>query len=70
MNTPYKTKARHATLDRIKKTVLPNFIDPIPGDESLRKLFGARRVPKFKPNPTAKRGGGPVYYLVSAVEKG
>lgn len=29
----------------------------------------AARIPRFKPNPTAKRGGGYVYYSVPAVEK-
>ncbi len=61
--------ARLATLPQLEKTVLPNFIDPIPTRETLRDWFDAAGIPRFKPNPTAKRGGGACYYSVSAVEK-
>lgn len=62
-------KARLATLDQLKVTVLPLFLDPLPHDDTLRATFDREKVPRFKSNPTAKRGGGPVYYSVSAVEK-
>lgn len=68
MNTnETNTTARLATLDELKKTTLPAFLSPIPSDETLRAWFSD--LPQFKANPTAARGGGPVYYLVSAVEK-
>ncbi len=61
--------ARLATLDQLIASTLPNFISPIPTRETLRNWFDAAKVPRFKANPTARRGGGPVFYSVSAVEK-
>lgn len=59
--------ARLATLDQLRETLLPNFLSPVPANETLRDWFV--KLPKFKANPAAKRGGGPVYYSVAAVEK-
>lgn len=59
--------ARLATIEQLRETLLPNFIQPIPANETLRDWF--KKLPKFKANPAAKRGGGPVYYSVAAVEK-
>ena len=61
--------ARLATLDRLLETVIPLFLDPPPSRDTVRALLDAANVPRFKTNPTAKRGGGPCYYSVSAVEK-
>ncbi|MEK7676940.1 MAG: hypothetical protein AAB676_13990 [Verrucomicrobiota bacterium] len=61
--------ARLATLDELSKTTIPAFLSPVPCRETLRDWFDAARIPRFKSNPTAKRGGGPVFYSVSAVEK-
>jgi hypothetical protein len=61
--------ARLATLDELLKTVIPAYLTPSPGRETLRDWFDQARIPRFKANPTAKRGGGPVFYSVSAVEK-
>ena len=61
--------ARLATLDELLDTVIPAYLAPPPGRESLRDWFDQARVPRFKANPTAKRGGGTVFYSVSAVEK-
>jgi hypothetical protein len=69
MQTITTQTARLATLDRLREKTLPNFIDPIPSDEALRSLFDKENIPRFKANPTAKRGGGPVFYSVAAVEK-
>jgi hypothetical protein len=41
----------------------------VPSRETLRAWFDQARIPRFKSNPTAKRGGGTVFYSVSAVEK-
>ncbi len=62
-----KTTARLATLDELIQSVLPLFVAPIPPKSTLREWF--ENLPQFKQNPAAKRGGGPVYYSVSAVEK-
>ena len=64
-----ESTARLATLPQLKKNTLPQFLDPIPTDETLRAWFDAAGVPRFKSNPSAKRGGGPVFYSVAGVEK-
>jgi hypothetical protein len=61
--------ARLASLDGLLQTVIPAFLNPVPSRETLRDWFDKARIPRFKSNPTARRGGGPVYYSVSAVEK-
>jgi hypothetical protein len=62
-------KARLATLDQLRETTLAVFLDPVPSDQTLRVWFDRARVPRFKSNPGAIRGGGPVFYSVAAVEK-
>jgi hypothetical protein len=61
--------ARLSTLDGIIKEVLPLFVNPVPSAETVRKWLDDANIPRFKSNPTAKRGGGPVYYSVAATEK-
>lgn len=61
--------ARLATLDELIATILPAYLSPVPSRETLRDWFDRARIPRFKMNPLAKRGGGPVYYSVAAVEK-
>ena len=61
--------ARLATLDELIENVLPLFISPVPSRDTLRDWFDRADIARFKSNPTAKRGGGAVYYSVSAVEK-
>ncbi len=62
------TNARLATIDVLLETTVPAFLDPVPSRETLREWFDRARIPRFKANPLAKRGGGPVYYSVAAVE--
>jgi len=62
-------KARLATMDELLKTTILLYLAPPPSRETLRGLFDDAKVPRFKANPNAKRGGGTVYYSVSAVEK-
>ena len=61
--------ARLATLDGLLETIIPAYLTPVPSRETLRDWFDLARIPRFKSNPTAKRGGGPVFYSVAAVEK-
>ena len=61
--------ARLATLDELLKTTVRLYFNPPPARDTLRAWLDAAKVPRFKSNPTAKRGGGPCYYQVSAVEK-
>ena len=69
MKTNPTSSARLATLDQLVQTLIPAYLDPTPSRETLRDWFDTARIPRFKANPTAKRGGGPVYYSVAAVEK-
>jgi hypothetical protein len=61
--------ARLATLDVLLETTIPLFLCPLPSRETLREWFNNARIPRFKANPLARRGGGPVYYSVAAVEQ-
>ncbi len=61
--------ARLATLDQLLKTTIPAFLSPPPARDTLRDWLDAARIPRFKNNPLAKRGGGPVFYSVCHVEK-
>jgi hypothetical protein len=69
MNDIQPTSSQLATLDQLIQTLIPAYLMPPPGRETLRDWFDKARIPRFKSNPTAARGGGPVYYSVSAVEK-
>lgn len=64
-----KTTARLASLEGLLQTTIPAFFHPVPSRETLRAWFDQARIPRFKSNPTAKRGGGTVFYSVAAVEK-
>jgi hypothetical protein len=64
-----QSSARLATLEKLRETTLAVYLDPVPTNETLRAMFDAARIPRFKSNPSAKRGGGPVFYSVAAVEK-
>jgi hypothetical protein len=69
MQKKFNPTARLASLDGLLETVIPAYLNPTPARETLREWFDEARIPRFKANPTAKRGGGPVYYSVAAVEK-
>jgi hypothetical protein len=64
-----KPQSRLATLDELIQNTIPVFISPTPTRETLRAWFDSAQIPRFKTNPTAKRGGGPCYYSVPHVEK-
>jgi hypothetical protein len=63
------SSARLASLAGLLETTIPAFLHPVPSRETLRDWFNQARIPRFKANPTAKRGGGTVFYSVAAVEK-
>lgn len=69
MNPNQTPSARLATLEQLVQTLIPAYLAPTPSHETLRDWFDTARIPRFKANPTAKRGGGPVFYSVAAVEK-
>ena len=61
--------SRLATLDVLLKTTIPVFLSPPPPRENPRAWFNQVRIPHFKANPLAHRGGGYLYDSVAAVEK-
>ena len=61
--------ARLATLNQLAKTLIQAHLNPVPSNETLRDWFDTAHIPRFKSNPSAKRGGGSVFYSVAAVEK-
>ena len=63
------TNARLATLDRLIETTIRVFLDPPPSKDTLRNWFDEARIPRFKSNPSAKKGGGTVFYSVPHIEK-
>lgn len=63
------TNMRLASIEIIKRDILPNYIQPIPSTPTLRTWFDGAEIPKLKCNPKAKRGGGTVFYSVAAIEK-
>jgi hypothetical protein len=69
VNLNGKPRARAATIAELRETVIPAFISPVPTSQALRDWFDAARIPKFKTNISAQRGGGCCYYSVSHVEK-
>lgn len=68
-NASSKTSARAATLNKLIVDTIPLYISPVPSHETLRAWFDSAGIPRLKANPSAQRGGGPVYYSVAAVEK-
>ena len=69
MRSIENSSARLATLNQLLQTVIPAYLTPPPSAFTLRVWFDQARIPRFKSNPTAKRGGGTVFYSVAAVEK-
>jgi hypothetical protein len=63
------SNARSGDLDYICNIVLPPFINPVPSRDTVRDWLDTAKVPKFKANPVARRGGGRAYYSISHVEK-
>lgn len=64
-----ETTARLATLEQLRETTFAAFLSPVPSTRILRLWMDRYQIPRFKPNPLAKRGGGPAWYSVAAVEK-
>ncbi len=69
IETDSSPRARLATLDTLLETTIPAFLSEAPSRETLRDWFDKARIPRFKANPIAKRGGGKAFYSVAAVEK-
>lgn len=63
-----KRMPRMASIKELKP-LLEAHLAPVPHIETLRDWFTQARIPKFKINRAAKRGGGVCFYSVSHVEK-
>lgn len=61
-------EARLATLNVLIRTILPLFLAPVPSRETLRQWFDAAKIPRFKANPLAKRGGAGLSSLVAWIQ--
>jgi hypothetical protein len=61
--------ARLATLDELRKNLFPVHLNPVPCRTTCKNWLDDAKIPRLKTNPFARRGGGPCYYQVSAVEK-
>lgn len=62
-------RARLATIDQLRETVLPQYLDPVPSRRSLKEWFRRAKLSSLKVNPAARRGGGAVWYSVAQVER-
>lgn len=62
-------RARMASIPELQKSLIINWLNPIPCVDTLRDWFDREKIPRFKASPLAKRGGGTVYYSVAHVEK-
>ena len=51
------------------ETIFAAHLDPVPPRDTIRDWLDRHKIPRFKSNPTAKRGGGCAYYSVAHVEK-
>jgi hypothetical protein len=69
MSNVTNQNVRLATLEELLQNVIPLFLSPVPSRCTIRRWLDAAKVPRFKSNPSAKRGGGHCYYQVAAVEK-
>ena len=69
MELKINSTARLASLDQLLETTIPIFLSPPPSRDTLRNWLDSANVPRFKANPSAKRGGGPCFYSMAGVEK-
>lgn len=60
---------RARTLNDICENVVPLYFSPPPCRMTIYRLLRAAKVPKFKTNLSAKRGGGRAFYSMPVVEK-
>lgn len=62
-------RARLATLKEICRELVPLWLQPPPTPATLKAWFETARVRRLKANPSARHGGGRVYYDLGDVEK-
>ena len=67
--TANKPRPRLASLDEIIATVLPAYISPVPKRRTVKAWLDSAGIVRFKMNPGAIRGGGLVFYSITAVER-
>lgn len=63
------SNVRLATLDQLLETTIPAFLAPPPSRFTVRGWLNRWKVPRFKANPSAVRGGGVVFYSIPHVER-
>ncbi len=62
-------RPRLATLDELLKSVVPNFLSPVPPKRTFKGWLDNARIPRFKSNCAASRGGGTCWYSIAATEQ-
>ncbi len=68
-NNAPELRARLATIDQLRETLLPQYLAPVPSRRALIAWFKRANLSTLKANPAARRGGGVVWYHASQVEK-
>lgn len=61
--------ARMQSLATLRAELIPRFLNPVPCERTLRRWFKRARLRTVKANPSARAGGGVVYFNRAAVEK-
>ena len=71
MSTPTElpSTARMETVPELLDGVVKMYLNPPPKPATFRQWLKRGRVPCFKSNPAAERGGGTCWYSVAAVER-
>ncbi|MGE3310603.1 MAG: hypothetical protein AB7O66_11575 [Limisphaerales bacterium] len=66
---PQRPRARLATIQELQRTLIANYLEPVPSVKTLRRWFDEAGIPRLKANPDAVRGGGTAWWHVAAVER-
>jgi hypothetical protein len=53
----------------LREGLLKAWLSTVPCSITLTKWFDENKIPRIKSNPSAKRGGGSVFWSVSHIEK-
>lgn len=66
---PKMPRARLATAEELLQTIIPAYLSPPPTKRALVRLLKSAGVQTFKASPSARRGGGRVFYSVAGTER-
>jgi len=69
MNEKVSAQNRRLATLVVLHQIAAQHLDPCPPMSTIRTWCNREKVPRFKSNPTAPRGGGTVFYSVPHFEK-